>query len=393
MARLLRGALRRTPDNPRTWRKLASLLLDLGDTQAAFSCLEDALARLPDNIDLRRLRILFEIRAGDLGAALAEARALWEAHPRDPGAGQSLLEALKASRLWDEQAARAQEMPWLIDQSRYSLEGLARRTLVLGDDPGELLSSCSAILARSPAHTHATFYKAVALARLGRSDEARELLGLDRDLAIVDLPVPPGYANGMEFRAALAEEIRINPTLVADPPLKATRGGLRTRQLCQPTQQAIPALLAEVEAAVQGYAARLSERGGRFSAAIPKEAGIDPWALVYGSDGYQTPHLHPAGWLSGVYFVAAPKSAGDDHYRGALRIGPVGSRFLDEPPWGVREIEPIPGRLVLFPSYTPHATAPSRADGERIVISFDVLPTVAPGKPSPVPDEAAPAFG
>ena len=46
-----------------------------------------------------------------------------------------------------------------------------------------------------------------------------------------------------------------------------------------------------------------------------------------------------------------------------------------DPPWETREIEPVPGRLVLFPSYVPHATQPSGLEGERISIAFDVVPT------------------
>jgi hypothetical protein len=38
------------------------------------------------------------------------------------------------------------------------------------------------------------------------------------------------------------------------------------------------------------------------------------------------------------------------------------------------EIEPVPGRLVLFPSYVPHATIPpGSSDGARICVTFDVV--------------------
>ena len=45
-----------------------------------------------------------------------------------------------------------------------------------------------------------------------------------------------------------------------------------------------------------------------------------------------------------------------------------------EPPWGTLQIEPVPGRLVLFPSCVPHATEASGVDGARISVAFDVLP-------------------
>jgi len=40
----------------------------------------------------------------------------------------------------------------------------------------------------------------------------------------------------------------------------------------------------------------------------------------------------------------------------------------------VIRIEPVPGRLVLFPSYAPHGTEAAGIEGERISIGFDVIP-------------------
>ena len=40
----------------------------------------------------------------------------------------------------------------------------------------------------------------------------------------------------------------------------------------------------------------------------------------------------------------------------------------------VREVEPVPGTLVLFPAYFYHRTIPFAADGRRISIAFDVMP-------------------
>jgi hypothetical protein len=51
-----------------------------------------------------------------------------------------------------------------------------------------------------------------------------------------------------------------------------------------------------------------------------------------------------------------------------------------DPPWGIRDIHPVPGRLVMFPSYIPHATIPTKSNEERICISFDVIP-VKPDRP------------
>ena len=106
----------------------------------------------------------------------------------------------------------------------------------------------------------------------------------------------------------------------------------------------------------------------------PEQVKLQAWAVVYGRDGRQESHRHPSGWISGVFYVAGTPDGVSGHYDGALRLGvlPDGTPF--EPPWGVRNIEPVPGRLVLFPSSMPHATAPPGSNDARITVAFDVLP-------------------
>jgi hypothetical protein len=50
--------------------------------------------------------------------------------------------------------------------------------------------------------------------------------------------------------------------------------------------------------------------------------------------------------------------------------GPPGG--LDVPVEPLRRIEPVPGRLALFPSYLFHGTRPF-AEGERLTAAFDVV--------------------
>jgi hypothetical protein len=39
-----------------------------------------------------------------------------------------------------------------------------------------------------------------------------------------------------------------------------------------------------------------------------------------------------------------------------------------------RAVQPVPGRLVLFPSYMWHGTIPLQANSPRTTIAFDVTP-------------------
>lgn len=89
------------------------------------------------------------------------------------------------------------------------------------------------------------------------------------------------------------------------------------------------------------------------------------WAVIYDDHGRQDSHFHPSGWLSGVYYPQA--GSGD------LLIGALDAAEAIDPPWGARAVDPVEGRLVLFPSYVPHSTAPAAAG--RVSVAFDVMPS------------------
>jgi uncharacterized protein (TIGR02466 family) len=235
------------------------------------------------------------------------------------------------------------------------------------------LAACEAELAENPAATNATYFKAITLARLGRDDEARATFEIDRYLHIEDLDAPPGFADAAAFRVGLTEEIGSNPHFIAE--FHTTRGALTTVQPQHKDAAHMAALVPQIRAAIEAYSSRLSPDDGPFAARRPDQARLNLWAVLYRPEGYQLPHCHPSGWLSGVYYVAAPRQDGESAFRGPLMLGEVPARYhVDQPPWGIREIEPVPGRIVLFPSYVPHATRPTNIDGQRICIAFDVVP-------------------
>jgi tetratricopeptide (TPR) repeat protein len=96
------------------------------------------------------------------------------------------------------------------------------------------------------------------------------------------------------------------------------------------------------------------------------------WSVRLRGGGKHSNHVHPQGWISSALYIALPAQAageqgwftiGDPDERLGLAIGPS------------RTIEPVPGRLVLFPSYLWHGTIPF-AEGERLTIAFDVRPPI-----------------
>ena len=91
-----------------------------------------------------------------------------------------------------------------------------------------MIPICQAAMKQRTGHVQARYELAVAYAHLGRSEEARQLIDLDRFVTVTNVAAPGEYASAEAFEEALSGEIARNPTLRPDPIGKATRGGLQT---------------------------------------------------------------------------------------------------------------------------------------------------------------------
>jgi uncharacterized protein (TIGR02466 family) len=90
---------------------------------------------------------------------------------------------------------------------------------------------------------------------------------------------------------------------------------------------------------------------------------------VLDSGGYQDPHNHPSGVLSGVYYVQVPGTG----EAGAIEFGRPAPKFSAPSIPKLKVIRPQAGLVVLFPSFYWHRTIPFESDSKRISIAFDLI--------------------
>lgn len=361
--RLAEAAAAAHPDNPAIRVALARTLERTGELEGAAKVLRAASDRFPESEPVKASLAAILGRLGEVDEALALAEGA-----ADRGWADSLSLALfvrsgrcgEASRFEAAVAAREPGDP-----------GLAELRLQrLRHDPDAMLRYCEALLADRPRHTPALYHKAIALAQLGEGDAAVDLMGIEAFVADREVATPAGFADRSQFLGLLAEEIRTAPDLRADPAGHATVAGLRTRRFPRPGDRASAALLEAIRAAVEDYSLRLAG-DHPFVGARPDQASLTAWGLVFGKDGRQRIHYHPEPWLTGVFYVSAPETEGDG---GSIRIGVLPDWAGMDPPWPVLTLKPVPGRLLIFPSFVPHDTLATRAAGERIAVAFDVRP-------------------
>jgi uncharacterized protein (TIGR02466 family) len=102
---------------------------------------------------------------------------------------------------------------------------------------------------------------------------------------------------------------------------------------------------------------------------------LSAWANVNQRGDFNTVHTHPGSTWSGVYYVdhggAGPEAEG-----AALHLSdpcpPRTNLFFPEFLTSDFRVWPVPGLMVLFPSYVPHSVAAHQGERPRISIAFNV---------------------
>jgi tetratricopeptide (TPR) repeat protein len=322
------------PDDAALGIVLANVYEVSGRPQAAYDELRARLARAPGDVRLLLAASHVAALVGDDAAALAHAEA---AHARAPDAGAS-LEALCTACLAVGDAPRALE--------------LARRRLA--QDPQGQMALAAARLAGDPQHDR--IYDFNAFVRADRID------------------APEGWSDLASYLADLKLALDRLHVFKAHPLDQSLRGGSQTTQpLLQLDDPAIKAFFRAVDRPIRDYMNAVGTGNDPLRARITGAYRIrGAWSVRLRATDYHIDHIHPQGWLSSAFYVETP-SAVDRGHEGWLALGRPAFRTrpaLEPERWE----RPEPGKLVLFPSYLWHGTAPFSSDETRMSLAFDVIP-------------------
>ena len=103
----------------------------------------------------------------------------------------------------------------------------------------------------------------------------------------------------------------------------------------------------------------------------PKKKNIKGWYVTLKEQGYQTSHIHPLGWLSGVIYLKVVPPL--ENNEGAIEFNLSGPNCYTTQSSKIIH-NPKLGDIIFFPSSLYHRTIPFSTDSERIIISFDLQP-------------------
>lgn len=357
---------------------LANALMEAGYGEQARVEVEVALERAPDHplVLVNKGAVLC-----GLGEFVAAIEVLEQAVEVDPGDDMALINLAYARRQCGDPDGAAGDLQTAVrinPANARAVADLVNTEAQLGHYDSAL-QHCTDFLAKYPGERLVLTAYIFALADAGQSDTAKAIMGLDELVTIVDCAAPEGYDNVAGFNRNLAEFVVAHPSLVADPVRKSTTGGMQTGELNSSEDRVVEAFVELVNEAVHKTVERWQALG--FGDHPVMAYASDRWTLriwgaVLGAGGYQSPHTHPLGWLSGAYYVQLPQDMqADDPEAGALEFGRPPEHFHIATEPELRLVAPAEGRLVLFPSYCYHQTLLFAAAGERISVAFDVMPS------------------
>jgi hypothetical protein len=209
----------------------------------------------------------------------------------------------------------------------------------------------------------------VALSKLGVTDEVASVLDPNRLFWMTQVTVGEAALHWKSLERVLLE------AEVSDTWQEAIQSvrKMHNIKLDRHPDQLVQATLAEIDRQAANYLGNWIKSDHVISRWMPRTFRISHWAMISHGDGYNVPHIHPKGWITGVLYVAGPECAdAGDNSPGALRVGPP-HELAESAGWPNITVAPAPGTLVLMPSYYTHWTVPLGRAGLRIAIAFDVI--------------------
>ncbi|MBI1180200.1 MAG: tetratricopeptide repeat protein, partial [Alphaproteobacteria bacterium] len=170
------------------------------------------------------------------------------------------------------------------------------------DDAIVVFDACMAARGRD---FHALAYQAHAFAEAGRTAEAGRLLDFDTYVKTYPFEPPEGFADGESFRKGLGRYVKTHPTLRGN--VMSTENGRHTGELIKPPLGPMEGMVKRIDEAVRWYKAQLPDDPGHPAVRwAPDRWRLTAWGVVMHNRGHERPHIHPNGWLSGVFYLQLP---------------------------------------------------------------------------------------
>ncbi|HEY2069436.1 MAG TPA: tetratricopeptide repeat protein [Rhizomicrobium sp.] len=370
-----RAAIARNPADIMAHRDLNQLLHRLDRGEEFLASYDEAMALLPEfaSLPLGKGDLLYRVnRYEEAHENFARAARLApESVSAQDGLGLALLSLGRV-----DEAVRQHETALAMEPENIGVRVNTVATLLRAGDAERAKVIAEDGIAREPGNQTILAMWGLSLRALGDEREAA-LNDYDKYVQVFELDPPEGFSDMESFNHELnayLDRLHVDKREFLDQTL---RGGTQTLDnLFSAGHDPVNKLRVQIDKAVATYIARMKS-DGEHPLLKHKRAGFqytDSWSSRLYDCGFHTNHVHPRGWISSAYYVSVPDAAANEaDKQGWIKFGePHIEMGLKDPVR--RAVQPKPGTLVLFPSYTWHGTVPFHASTARTTIAFDVVP-------------------
>jgi uncharacterized protein (TIGR02466 family) len=173
----------------------------------------------------------------------------------------------------------------------------------------------------------------------------------------------------------LVDSLHTRPELNdADNPFISARGGQQIQVYPNNLDLDVTWLVKWLEGQCQGYMELVTQQSNTEDLKLCDAVVTSIWTIRQTQGDYQEMHTHPAGNLSGNIYLSAPdldiQRSQDSDSQILFRLPQTRDvgKFIMQDTW---KYSPIPGTMIIFPSYLPHTVYPWKGTGHRTVLAFD----------------------
>lgn len=327
---------------------------------------------LASNAETRTLYATMLWRAGDLVRAEAALHELIAQYPKHAAARTTLAYVLIEAARYGEAVAAARLSYELAADDVNVCNALVSAHLCLGDAP----SAVPIIDANRRAHPldQRWLAHAAIASRLTDGRVHAQLYDYDRFVFVCEPELPAGWSSRRAFLADLRRVLEARHKAAGMPIDQSLRAGTQTtRSLLADQDAVIQAFLGSLRDPLAQYCRQIGTGSHPLTARNSGEAQlVGCWSIRLTGGGFHVNHVHPEGWISSAFYVSVPDDLRAADHHGWLQLG--APRY---PVPGIapeRYVQPVAGRLVLFPSYLWHGTVPFESPAARLTIAFDAVP-------------------
>tara|TARA_B100000579_G_C22816314_1_gene848042 strand:+ start:412 stop:1827 length:1416 start_codon:yes stop_codon:yes gene_type:complete len=178
------------------------------------------------------------------------------------------------------------------------------------------------------------------------------------------------------FIKELIKELQ-NLKTVWEPSNRTTKNGFQTPihvNLFTNSTEKISHLKLIILDEIEKYYEKFCQEQCSFIQNWPSTKKLVGWHVILKKQGYQSSHIHPAGWLSGVVYLKVVPPLDKDE--GAIEFSLSGLNYSNDHSPKLT-YQPESGDILLFPSSLHHRTIPFTTNTDRIVLAFDLMPNLS----------------